>query len=165
MTTIPLPYPAIMPGTSCTLGRLYHSLRHGGIPEAEALSIVAEVAEHDPTITPPIPPGAQPRLENGSPVFVTARGVFDADAFFVPRLALPRQTPAAPKAISVSPEERAVEWLAPMLDNTTKRDRYKAACMEQFKLSGRAFDTRVWPAARVKAKLPQEGKSGRPRKK
>ena len=58
-------------------------------------------------------------------------------------------------------EAWATEWLAAKPDlKTTKRDTYKDECITKFGITGRAYQRRVWPAARKLAGLTKRARSG-----
>lgn len=64
-------------------------------------------------------------------------------------------------------ESEAIEFLSKRLlnDRLMTREGAKEALKEaDFEIGGRAFQERVWPAARKMAGLPQKAPSGRPRK-
>ena len=58
-------------------------------------------------------------------------------------------------------EAEAIRWLAGKRDlKTMKRDDYKGECIDQFGISGRCYQFRVWPAARQLAGLTKRAKPG-----
>ena len=71
------------------------------------------------------------------------------------------KAPAAERDAKAELEAQAAVWLAGKPDlGSVKRDHYKAECMTKFPgLTKRAWD-RIWPAARIKAGLPEHAKPG-----
>ena len=61
-------------------------------------------------------------------------------------------------------EAWAAKWLAMKLDDTTKRDDRKAECMTKWKITERAFEERIWPAARKHRGLSPHSPPGPKRK-
>jgi len=77
------------------------------------------------------------------------------------------ETPASSAAEAAKDEERPIiEWLSTWLQSnkTTTKEAAMEACRERFpEMSGKAFDNRIWPAARLLAGLPRRGNVGRPK--
>ena len=58
-------------------------------------------------------------------------------------------------------EAFATEWLAAKPDlETMKRDDHKDECITKFGITGRAYQRRVWPAARKLAGLKKHARPG-----
>ena len=56
---------------------------------------------------------------------------------------------------------QAIRWLAAKPDlKTMKRDDYKGECIDQFGISGRGYQFRVWPAARKLRGLKKRARPG-----
>ena len=88
------------------------------------------------------------------------------------------ETPASSAAEAAKDEEKPIiewlkdeerpiiEWLSTWLQSnkTTTKEAAMEACRERFpEMSGKAFDNRIWPAARLLAGLPRRGNVGRPK--
>jgi hypothetical protein len=164
-----LRYP-IAPGCGAYLGHLFHCLVQGGKSAPEALAILTRLIATDSTITPPLPPGSQLRLVASAGLVVEAAdgSIYNASTFFIPRLMLPLDQPAAVEAevVPASDLDRAIKWLAAKLqDRTATFAKYRAGCMEKFGISGRDYKSHVWPNAREEAGLERKAKAGRPKKK
>jgi hypothetical protein len=71
------------------------------------------------------------------------------------------KSPAAKRDAKAALEAQAAGWLAEKPDlGDVKRPHYMAECMTKFpELTKRAWD-RIWPAARLKAGLPEHAKAG-----
>jgi hypothetical protein len=80
---------------------------------------------------------------------------------YVTRDSLDKFVKSRPTA-TVAAEARAIEHLAGILkrDRKLTKAQARAAC-DQFGLSGQGFEDRVWPQARVKAKLSARAPAGR----
>jgi hypothetical protein len=75
---------------------------------------------------------------------------------------------AANEAALVTPEQKAILWLTAQFrqhgkdaDRFVKRDEMQAQCAEWFNVGRHAFQIRVWPQARVLARLPPRAPGGR----
>ena len=87
--------------------------------------------------------------------------VTPGDRLAVPIAGEQPETLATKREARATNEDLAIEWLAAKPDLiTVKRDDYKAECMERFGISGRAYQFRVWPAARQLRGLTKRARPG-----